>query len=174
MRSLVLLVVAQVLVVLDLRVDGVDLVPDPLGWALSAVALLRLERHVAFRLAAAAAGLAALVSVPSMVDPTGPPVLEPVLYGVQTAVVFGTCTGVMALRPTRRRTAQVLRWADLGLGAASLLIVPALAFAFPTSADLPGPALGVLLVLGVATVLVFVWFLVWCLGVARADRAGRS
>ena len=73
MRPLLWLVVGQLLVGLAARVDGVDYLPDPLGWAMGTVALLRVERHGAFVVAAVAAGVAAIVAVPDAVGATTVP-----------------------------------------------------------------------------------------------------
>jgi hypothetical protein len=110
-------------IVVDLRFDGVDFATDAFGWALALHGLVALSRlHVGFRVAGAAAacGLVAWAADPWLgVDRD----LASSVEGVaQTVIVFATCTALMTLVPDRRRTADLIRWWDLGLGLAVLAI----------------------------------------------------
>lgn len=154
---------ALLLVLLDLRIDGLDLLPDPLGWAVAAWVLGGLAgRHRGFDVAAAAAAVACVASVPGLVGP-GPDWLWPVTTAATTALVFAACTAVRALVPTEAVRAERLRWADLGLTGALVLLTP-----FAEGQDwLAAPVL----LLGLAALVVFVLFL---LMLARAGRSGEG
>lgn len=152
-------------VLVDLRVNGPDLVPDPLGWLLALVAVLGLRGwHRGFSLAAAGCGLGLLASLPDWARPdvTWVSTLTTV---ATTLVVFGTCTALMALVPGRRAGANAIRWWDLALTAPVVLL----------GALLPGPprevhgpvATVLVLVLALAVLLVFVSFLVLVLRASR-------
>ena len=112
-----LIVAGLLIVVCDLRVDGFDLVSDPVGWILVLVALLGLTRlHPGFVLAATAAGLGTLVGCGAVLDEPGPLLRQ--LEGVATTgVVFGTCTAltVLAASSRDRSAANTIRWIDVGL-----------------------------------------------------------
>lgn len=172
MRPLYLLTVSLLMVILDFRIDGVDLAPDVLGWVLAALSLLRLEPHVAFKAGAVTAGVAAAVSVPSLVRPEGL-FLGGVATAAVTVVIFATCTGVMALRPATRRSAQRLRWTILAVTVISLTLGTQVSGA--ASAAGAGATTGLLtaiLVLAALTGFVTViLFLGWCVLTARADRS---
>ncbi len=111
-------VVGLVVVLLDLRLGGggaaFDLLPDPVGWIVVAVALGRLAHlHRGFRLGAVTAGVGALVSAPLW---PGPELLGEtavwlgVLEGVvDLVVVVGTLSGVVAVLPRRAGSARTLR-----------------------------------------------------------------
>jgi len=140
------------LVLLDLRVNGLDLVPDPVGWLavlLAARSLSPLHRAFAWSVAASVLGLVA--SVPEWLG-TGGALVSAATSVAETVLVFATCTAIIALVPARRSAADAIRWADLGL---SLAFVPVLLLA---AAD---PDLGALtLLVGLAAMVVFVCFLV--------------
>lgn len=140
------------LVVLDLRVDRIDLVPDPLGWLVVLLAARSLSRlHRAFTVSVAASALGLVASVPDWFAPAGSLVTAATSVA-ETALVFATCTGIIALVPERRAGANAIRWWDLGL---SVAFVPVVALA---AAD---PDLGALaLLVGLAALVVFVCFLV--------------
>ena len=139
-------------VVVDLRIQEIDLVPDPIGWALGLVASLRLTgRHGAFRASAAACAVGLACSLPQWLGVTGV-LLTTVVGLVETVLVFATCTAVMALVPQRRSGADTIRWWDLGLSVGAGV---ALALA------LQQPDLGLLaLLLGLAQLVTLVCFLV--------------
>ena len=76
----------------------------------------------------------------------------------QTVLVFATCTAIMAVLPERARTANLIRWWDLGLS----LLAGVMTLAFRgtyTSLDDAGAALLVIPVVIVALG-IYVWFLV--------------
>ena len=97
LRSLRLVFWGLIAVVVDVRIDGPDLVPDPVAWLVALVGVARLARlHPGFGVAAVGCGLGLLVSLPDWAQPgdgsTG------LLTGVaETVVVFGTCTGLIAI-----------------------------------------------------------------------------
>ena len=119
MNGLRMLVVGMILVLADLRIQGLDLVPDPVGWLLVLVALrslVRLDRW--FLLAVVGAGLGFLLSLPDMVSVAegAPRVVAGVLH---TLVVFGCCSAVRRqveqVDPRLAAQAGVVRWIDLAL-----------------------------------------------------------
>ncbi|MFC4784318.1 hypothetical protein ACT8ZV_07575 [Nocardioides sp. MAHUQ-72] len=150
----------MLLVLLDLRVDGLDLVPDPLGWLLALAAAGSLSRlHPAFPVVAVACGLGLVASGPDWVGRGGPVVAVEITVA-ETVVVFATCTAVMALLPERRGGANALRWWDLGL---TLVLTVLLLVAAGE------PDVGVLaLLVGIAELVVFVCFIVLLFKAARA------
>ena len=115
LRSLRLVFWGLIAVVVDVRIDGPDVVPDPVGWLVALVGVARLARlHPGFGVAALGCGLGLLVSLPDWAQPGDGSM--GLLTGVaETVVVFGTCTGVIALLPARRATAATIRGWDLGL-----------------------------------------------------------
>ena len=160
MPALTQLAWGLIIVVVDFRLDDMDVIPDPVGWVIAFVALTSLARHHhAFNWAAAACLPAGAISVPEWFGATGD-LVTLVTTAAETVIVFATCTGLMAILPAVRRTAQWIRWWDLSL---TLLVVTAL---------LPERHLDevrVLMVLaGIATLAVFVMFL---LMLFRAGRA---
>ncbi|MGZ4450425.1 MAG: hypothetical protein ACXVW4_11570 [Nocardioides sp.] len=154
LRPLTTMAWGLLLVIVDIRI-GVDLVPDPLGWALVVAAAWSLARRGhAFRAAVVAAVVALLLSLPDWAGPGGATgwLVSWLTALALTSVVVAACTGIMALAPERRDGAQAIRAWSLGLtvGWALLEIVvraqPALA---PVS-----------LVVGLAELVVVVAFLV--------------
>lgn len=153
--------VGLLVVLVDLRFNGLDLVPDVVGWALVLVGLRFLVgRHGWFQLASAAAAIELVVSVFELLQPaTGPAVLVDAVAG--PAVMFGVCSGVIVTvaNPGVRRTADVIRWLSVVL---ALLDLAFQAAAVDGQQDVGGPAaLAVVLFVGVALG-VMVWFLVFC------------
>ncbi|MBS43939.1 MAG: hypothetical protein CMH83_12410 [Nocardioides sp.] len=156
LRPLALVAWGFVVVIADLRFDGLDVLPDPLGFALVAAGLAQVRaHHPAYGVGAAAGALGVLISVPAVLgEPTG--LLATLAAVAQTVVVFATCTALVATVPRVRGSADVLRWADLGL----MLVSASFAFALDSgSTGDDGLALTVaglvLVALGVA-----VWFVV--------------
>jgi hypothetical protein len=154
------------LVIVDLRVDHVDLVPDPIGWVIALVAGQRLvARHVAFWAVLAACAVGLLCSLPAWVGVTGVLVTAPVVVA-ETVVVFATCSAVMALLPGRRGTANALRWWDLGLLLGGWLVVAV------ARQDSDFDAL--VIVLAIAQLVVLVWFVVLLFGASREHPDPRA
>lgn len=150
-------VAGLLLVILDFRIDGFDLLPDLVGWPLVLIGLLPLfPRHGGFAVATVAAGGATLLAIPQQLSEPGPvlTVLETVL---ETAVTFGTCTGVIAVvaEPAIRRTAGIIRWTDLALTVVATLV------GLAARGGTDGAAAGPLLLLAVASLGVAIWFLVF-------------
>jgi hypothetical protein len=153
------LVVGLLLVIADFRIDGFDVVPDVIGWLVVLAGLLPLAgRSRGFAAAGAAAAVGVLLALPQLVAPPGP--LPGFLEGVaETVMVFGTCTGVIALvtDPRVRRTANTIRWADLAVFAVGTV----LGLGADGSLTVAGATAGLLLVLVVVTLGIVVWFLVF-------------
>ena len=157
-----LFVLGFAVVLFDLRMNGFDVVSDPVGWVLVLVALLGLtRRHTGFAVAAASAIAGTFVSLGTVLSEPGA-VLGVVEGVVLTGVVFGTCTALiaLALSPADRRAADIIRWLDLGLTVLSLVALPA---AGEGTVHVGGAA-GLLVVAAVvAAIVTVVWFLlvVW-------------
>ena len=161
MRPLATLAWGLLLVVLDFRIGGgVDLVPDPIGWVIGAVAAHNLFRSVGesrpdarrwFAVTSATCAAAVLPAVPEWAGVQHPIILVAVSVA-ETVVVFAACTGIMSVLPTRRATANVVRWSNLGT-AAALAVLVAGANVEPELAPLA-------LLTGVAALAVLVWFLI--------------
>jgi len=111
------------LVIIDIRIQHIDLVPDPIGWVMALVAAQRLmARHAAFRAVLAACGVGLVCSLPDWVGVTGNLLSVPTAVA-ETVVVFATCHAILALLPARRGTANAVRWWDLGLLLVGWLVV---------------------------------------------------
>ena len=152
-------VVGLLLVFVDLRIDGFDVVPDVIGWALALIGLHPLSRrHGGFLAAAVAAGIGIVLALPQQLVEPGS-VLRTLEAVAETVLVFGTCTGIIALvaEPSVRRTANRIRWTDLGLG----LLATLLGLALGQDSSLSGGAVVPVLVLALATIAVVIWFLVF-------------
>ena len=171
MRATRGLVLGLALVWLDLSVQGLDVLPDPVGWVVAALALRRMaDRHPVLWVATGGAALAAAVSVVTWVPvwglPPGPPTPLRVVEGLLgVAVVVTVCSALVVLLdgPDRPGAAQaaVIRWLDPVLALAALLVTGAVALQAGVVTDVgPGPfgLLAVLLVVG--GIAVRVWFLV--------------
>lgn len=153
---------AQLLVFFDFRIDGLDIIPDPLGWVIAAVALGTLSRlHVGFQVAAVAGWVAVLPSVIEMLD-ADQSLITTIVALATTVFVFATCTAIMATAPQLAGQANAIRWIDLGL---MFAVVP-LTFADEDDSDL-APLVVIAVIVALA---VFVWFLVLLFRAARADE----
>lgn len=150
------------MVVFDFRFDQIDLIPDPLGWFAAALASGSLARRGiagarAFGVAAVAAVLLLLFSLPDWVG-AGDALLEDAVMVVHTAFVFATCTAIIAAAPPRASWADPIRWLDLGLTVAIVVL----------ELIVDGPdAAGLLLVVGLLGLAVYVWFLVLLFSAAK-------
>jgi hypothetical protein len=153
--------VGFLVVLVDLRFNGLDIVPDLAGWALVLVGLSSLVgRSGWFQLASAAAAMELVASVFELLQPaTGLAALVDAVAG--PAVVLGVCSGVMATvaNPGVRRTADVIRWLSVVLGLMDLAFRSA---AVDGQQDLGGPAALAVVLFVVVALGVLVWFLVFC------------
>ncbi|CAN5231474.1 hypothetical protein BH09ACT12_BH09ACT12_04620 [soil metagenome] len=159
LRPLATAATGLLLVVFDVRFQGVDVIPDPIGWAMAGAALASLATvHRGFHIAGIAAWLAVIPALPDWFG------VENSLIAIAIAVAllvteFEVCTAVMAVSPARAASASTIRWLTLALsGALALAIVAA-------SAE---PEVGVIaLVIGLAELVVGICFLVLLYGVAN-------
>lgn len=144
------------LMVLDVRIDGVDYVPDVLGWAVCTLSLLAPARRSSWLLLAfVAAVLGTVNGTLRIVLKTGFDadfVLLPLL-------VFACCSGILELGTDRRTasSANALRWGMLGIAG--------LIFVLGTLTEEEGRINGLasapmFLLLGVAVVL-WIWFFIF-------------
>lgn len=149
----------MLLVFFDFKFEGIDLIPDPIGWLAAALATSSLAgRSIAgariFGIASLAATVALLISLPDWIGVTGT-FLETAGVVTHTAFVFATCTAIMVAAPSQRAPANAIRWLDLGL-AALIVVLGLLISDQPVGHDAEALVL-VLVLLGLA---VFVWFIV--------------
>ncbi|GHJ57702.1 hypothetical protein NOK12_02210 [Nocardioides sp. OK12] len=168
MTPLRTVVVGLLLVVGDLRIgDGEvapDLLPDPVGWVLVAVALGRLAHlHPGFRVGAVAAWVGAALSVPLWPGLAGLREVELPLDlatgVVDLVVVAGVLTGVMAVVPTRSAGARSLR---------TTYVVAALVFGALALGSMVSMALAVLaLMAGLVNLVVLIMVLVFLGSVSK-------
>jgi len=143
------------LVFVDLRFNGVDFATDSVGWVLAAAGLFALQRwHAGFGLGGAAAvvGFLAWAGDPWLGVDQG--IASTVETVAQTVIVFATCTALMVLVPEKRRSADLIRWWDLGLGLVALLV------GFLFAGEEGGVAVLLVLTLVVPVLVVYVAFLV--------------
>ena len=95
------------------RLDGVDLIPDPIGWVIAASALSPLHTlHRGFGVAGVAAWLAVIPSLPDWFG------VESTLIVGSTAlallvVQFASCSALMVVRPVREPSAVAIRGLSL-------------------------------------------------------------
>jgi hypothetical protein len=157
MSALGLVVVGFAMVVLDVRIDGFDLAPDVVGWVLAAVGLSRLSpRSTWFRAAVAAAAVGMLLGLAQQLSEADGLLLA-VQTLVETVLVFSVCSGIIdAARSVERirGTANLIRWIDIGLAVAAIVLLHVLP---------PEPVVVVLLAfasLGVAA-----WFMIFLLSI---------
>jgi hypothetical protein len=125
MTPLGLMVAGWGLVALDFRIDGLDLLPDLIGWAFVLVGLIRVaDRSQWFGAAAFAAAFGLVLGIPLLVAEAGPVLSTLCLLG-ETVVVFGTCTGIREVvgRSRVREAANLLRWADLAISVVALVMI---------------------------------------------------
>ena len=156
--------IGLIVVAIDLRFNGADIVTDGVGWLVALVGLLALTKlHGGFRVAAVAA---AVGGVAWAGDPWLHLDQDLASWGeiaAQTVVVFAMCTALMDLVPEKRESANQIRWADLALG----LLAALLGALFEGQYD-AGPALLILLLV-IPALVVYVCFLVLVFRCARID-----
>lgn len=147
------------LVLIDVRLEGFDVIPDPIGWVVAALALTSLERlHRGFSVAGLAAWCGLLVSLPDWVG------VEHPLISIATALALlvvevATCTALISTSPERASSAAAIRRLTVVLSGVLALAILA--------ADAE-PGVGVLaLTVAVLGFGVAVWFLVTLYGAAK-------
>ena len=112
------------LVVLDLRYNGLDLVPDLAGWAVVLGGLAKLlTRSRWFTGAAIAAAGGIAIGIPLLVAQPGR-LLGAVESVVMAVVVFGTCSGIrdVTVGDRTRDQANLIRWTCLVLTSVALAV----------------------------------------------------
>ncbi len=172
MHHLQLLAWGQIIVLLDFRIEDIDIMPDPLGWGMSMAAMATLAKlHRGFVAAGWVSMVGIVASLPGWVNPDALAPLLEVILGVLTLVlVVATCTAIAETLPERAATARSVRtWT---LMTTALLVVGILL------ATLTPDVTALLLVVGIVALGVHVWFLVLLFSAARLPRpsvaSGRS
>lgn len=156
-----MLVWGLVIVLVDFRVNGKpDIIADPLGWLLCLLALagvLSRTRSGWFALAVAGTVLGGIASLEEYVSPPNGWVVVSLTTVATTAVVWGTCSGIITSHPDdgRRATANLIRWSDLSLTIMMLALVTT------AQGDTFGIGAPELLLLIVPAFAVFIWFIVF-------------
>ena len=104
-----------IVVVIDFKINELDLIADPIGWAIALFALLRLrELHPAFGPSVWAAAIGLALSVPAwlaVLDSTVSAALGIAFALAEIAIVFAVCTALMdpgAHEATRGRPAPAM------------------------------------------------------------------
>lgn len=155
------LVGGVLLVFLDLRVEEVDLLPDLVGVAFATIALLRVRRHSRW-VDLALLGMLALLpgAVVGLTSREVPAPVELLTTLGQTALVFGTCSALVAgaVDAGLRRSADRVRWIDLAL------TIPALGFhAFGPAEKTPVHGAGWMVLMSLAALVVLTVAAWWLL-----------
>lgn len=159
LRPLATVATGLVIVLIDFRVEGLDLIPDPVGWGIAAWALSSLQTvHRGFYVASVAAWLAVVPSLPEWLGKEGLVITISIALAV-LVVQFAACTAIMVERPRREPSASAIRSLALGLSAALVLALAAAAVE-------PSVAI-VAIAVGLAELMVMMWFLVLLYGVAK-------
>ena len=159
MVPLARLVVGYLLVLVDLRIDGFDLVPDLVGWALVLWALVPLTRRSDwFRLALVAAVVELVLSLVEVRQPVGGLALL-VDVGAGAAFIFAVVTGIIATvgREEVRAAGDPVRWTNLVMGLVAFVLVTMVDSG--QVVDLGGGPILLVVLVGLGAV---VWFLVFC------------
>ncbi|RYC13664.1 hypothetical protein [Nocardioides zhouii] len=167
MTPLGMVVAGLVLVVVDFRYNGLDLVPDLVGWAVVLGGLVKLlTRSRWFTAAAIAASGGIAIGLPLLVAESGR-LLSAVESVVMVIVVFGTCSGIrdVAAGDRTRHQADLIRWTCLVLTSVALAVG---LFVEPTVVT--GSA-GLVVVVAVLAVLAYVAWLFVFLWTNRDDPA---
>jgi hypothetical protein len=156
---------AVFLVTFDVRIDGVDLIPDLLGWAIAGVSLQGLARRNEWF------GLAALAALPgivvSLIDFTGEHVdLDQGVSGLAMFwLIVATCTGIARVwqgTPVAVTARSVRTW-WVGISLAGLVVL--------ASAASTGGAAPFVIVWALAGFCVLVWFALLLFRVNRPENA---
>lgn len=160
------------IVMVDIRFEDFDLVLDPVGWVIVLAGFAPLNgRSSWFQAASLAAGIGLVVSLVDLVGDLGA-LLSLVDLGAATALVFATCTALMEVLEWEpyRRTANLIRWLDLGLAALGALLVAGGAAAGRGEVRVSGAAAPPFVVFVLVALGVFVWFLVFLVRLRRDPR----
>lgn len=166
-HPLALLAAGQVLVILDFRVNGFDLVPDPLGWAMGVAAMSSLAAlHHGFVFVGWASFNGVVVSLPDWVDPDAFAWLLDLMFGaLSVLLVVATCTAIADILPGRAASARAVRsW--------TLVTTAALVLTILLSTAAPDLDLLVLVVglVGLVGLGVHLWFVVLLVGCSTLPR----
>lgn len=163
-HPLALLALGQAIVLLDFRVNGFDLVPDPLGWAIGVAAMSTLAGlHHGFVTVGWAGVAGTVVSLPNWVDPDAfAGLLNVVLGALSLLLVVSACTAIKDTLPTRAASAHAVRGMTLVVTAVLVLVI-----LLATAASELG---ALVLVVGLVALGVHVWFLVLLVGSSTLPR----
>ena len=147
----------SLVVFVDLKINGFDLIIDFVGWLMCLHRTRRVQRlQPVVRYARFGALFGALVSVPELVAADTGLVGAIVLSVASLMLVFGTCTGIMeSVRNMKvESTANTIRWLTLAVYGLLLVIL---------ASGGPGFGTGVpeLLLLVIPALALTVWFIVF-------------
>ena len=159
MPPLARLVVGYTIVLVDLRFNGFDFVPDLIGWVLVLAGLLPLlGRSGWFQVATGAAVVELLVAALEANRPAGS-MTGLIDVAASTTLVFAVVTGVIATvgRADVRAAGDPVRWTNLIMGLVAFVLVALVGGG--GTVDLGGGAILLVVLVGLGAV---VWFLVFC------------
>lgn len=161
-RALAPVAWGYVVVLVDLRINHLDLLHDLVGWGLCLVGLTRLPAAGWFTLARIGAGAGLLAALPDLLNPPNGWIVTTLESIAQTGLVVGTCLGLAPLLAADR--ARAARWiAGLWLALEALLLLTWAAFPDDTP-QLVMPW-GVLLLVG--AIALAIWFIVFLFQCSR-------
>jgi hypothetical protein len=151
------------IVVVDIRVDGFDLVVDAVGWLLAVIGTGRLRAvDPWFRAAFGGAVVGGIGSLAQVVTGTPGMIQTAVETVAITVVVFGVCTVVARVaaleHPTLAGRARAIRAADVVTSAVSLVL--SLLTGGATTVPVMGATVVLVLLFALVTLAVLVCFLV--------------
>lgn len=149
-----LVVTGMALVMLDLRMAGIDVAPDTIGWVIAIVGLWRLLPRSRWYVGAVVAAVAgAFLAVPALfAEPTG--LLRSLLILTETGFVFSVCSGIVSSAGSAagvRSTANRIRWLELALVPTALVLLMLL------------PSVATLVLLATVALGVAAWFMIFLL-----------
>ena len=167
LRPLSTVATGLLLVMLDFKINGFDLIPDPVGLVIAAVALGSLESvHRGFGVAGVAAWLAVVPSSVEWIGAEGSLITIPITLAL-TVLEVAVCTAIIVTRPNKASAAATIRGLSVFLGGALVVLL-----------SIPGieaeqGSTAVVLAIALAALLVMVWFVV-LLYTAAKDVAADS
>lgn len=155
-RALAQLAWGYLVVLVDLRINNLDLLHDLIGWGLCLIGMTKLPTGGWFTLARVGAGAGLVAALADLLKPPNGWIVTSLDAGAQTAFVVGACLGLAPLLAAQR--ARAARWiAGLWIALDALLLLTWLVFA----EDDPALVLpwGVLLLVG--AIALAIWFIVF-------------
>lgn len=167
MNSLRLVGFGTLLVLLDFRLNSVDLIPDLVGWAMCLAGLLKLSRTTWFVIAQLGCLIGLAGAAAELLNPPDGWIVQTASSLSSSALIIGVCAGLMKfLSDERHRTTArgiIAGW--VATEVAGLL----LAAAFRNDSSGSEPLVVILVIAGLA---VAIWFVVFMLRLDHVTEGG--